>query len=129
MVLPNKTIYRFAKAAGQAGVHILHFGTKEIAFRPERFDDALTNTFRIINEEFPHMHLNLVTHYTHADEFLLRDDEGLMEQEGGGAGPVSGQAATQGLPPGVSSGDMSLGQAFAGFGRQLMAGMNSRDGM
>lgn len=75
MVLPNKTIYRFAKAAGQAGVHILRFGTKEIAFRPERFDDALADTFRIINEEFPHMHLNLVTHYTHADEFLLRDDD------------------------------------------------------
>jgi|GEM_PF-87774 len=74
MVLPNKTLYRFAKAAGQAGVNILRFGTKEIAFRPERFDDALVETFKFIHEEFPHLHLNLVTHYSHPDEFLLRDE-------------------------------------------------------
>ncbi|HBR68899.1 MAG TPA: hypothetical protein DEA55_05940 [Rhodospirillaceae bacterium] len=74
MVLPNKTLYRFAKAAGQAGVHILRFGTKEIAFRPERFDEALVETFKLIHEEFPHMHLNLVTHFSHPDEFLVRDE-------------------------------------------------------
>ncbi len=73
MVLPNRTLYRFAVAAGQAGVNILRFGTKEIAFRPERFDDALVDTFRIIHEEYPHLHLNLVCHYTHPDEFLVRD--------------------------------------------------------
>lgn len=74
MVLPNKTIYRFAKAAGQAGVHMVRFGTKEIAFRPERFDQALAETFKIIHEEFPHLHLNLVTHFSHPDEFLVRDE-------------------------------------------------------
>ena len=73
MVLPNRTLYKFAKAAGQAGVHILRFGTKEIAFRPERFDEALVETFDIIHNEFPHMHLNIVTHFSHPDEFLLRD--------------------------------------------------------
>lgn len=75
MVLPNKTLYRFAKAAGQAGVHILRFGTKEIAFRPERFDQAMANTFRLVHEEFPHMHMNIVSHFTHPDEFLLRDED------------------------------------------------------
>ncbi len=76
MVLPNRTLYRFAKAAGQAGVHILRFGTKEIAFRPERFDEAMADTFRIIHEEFPHLHMNIVSHFTHPDEFLLRDENG-----------------------------------------------------
>lgn len=76
MVLPNRTLYRFAKAAGQAGVSILRFGTKEIAFRPERFDQAMADTFRIIHEEFPHLHMNIVSHFTHPDEFLLRDENG-----------------------------------------------------
>src|SRR5262249_14559453 len=76
MVLPNRTLYKFASAAGQAKVHILRFGTKEIAFRPERFDDALAETFKIIHQEYPHLHLNMVVHYTHPDEFLQRDENG-----------------------------------------------------
>lgn len=69
MVLPNQTLYKFAAAAGQAGVSLLRFGTKEIAFRPERFDAAMAESFKIIHDEFPHMHLNIVSHYTHPDEF------------------------------------------------------------
>jgi lysine 2,3-aminomutase len=76
MVLPNRTLYKFASAAGQAKVNLLRFGTKEIAFRPERFDEAMAKTFRIINSEYPHMHMNIVTHYTHPDEFLERDMNG-----------------------------------------------------
>ena len=75
MILPNSTLYRFAVAAGQSGVSILRFGTKEIAFRPERFDEAMAETFRIVHKEFPHMHFNIVSHFTHPDEFLLRDSE------------------------------------------------------
>ena len=75
MVLPNRTLYRFAVAAGQAGVSILRFGTKEIAFRPERFDKALADTFRIIHDEFPHLHLYIVSHFSHPDEFLVRDQD------------------------------------------------------
>lgn len=73
MVLPNRTLYRFATAAGQAGVSILRFGTKEIAFRPERFDEAMAETFKIIHKKFPHMHVNIVSHFSHPDEFLVRD--------------------------------------------------------
>ncbi len=75
MVLPNRTLYRFAVAAGEAGVSILRFGTKEIAFRPERFDDAMAETFRIIHEKYPHLHMNIVSHFTHPDEFLMRDED------------------------------------------------------
>ncbi|PCJ95228.1 MAG: hypothetical protein COA45_12325 [Zetaproteobacteria bacterium] len=74
MVLPNRTLYKFAVAAGEAGVSILRFGTKEIAFRPERFDKAMADTFRIIHEKYPHMHLYIVSHFSHPDEFLERDE-------------------------------------------------------
>lgn len=62
-----------------------------------------------------------------AGAVLLRDED---SGEAGAAGMQGGQgmAGTQGLPPGVSP-EMSLSQAFAGFGRQLMSTMNSRDGM
>ena len=84
MVLPNKTLYRFAKAAGQAGISLLRLGTKEIAFRPERFDEALAETFKIIHNEFPSMHINIVTHYSHPDEFLMRDaDNNYIPNEAG----------------------------------------------
>ena len=55
----------------------------------------------------------------------------LRDEDVGGADAMGGQpmgAQAQGLPPGVSP-EMSLSQAFAGFGRQLMSTMNSRDGM
>ncbi len=86
MVLPNRTLYRFAVAAGQAGISILRFGTKEIAFRPERFDAALADTFRIIHDEFPHMHLYMVTHFSHPDEFLERDGDNNYIPNCNGAG-------------------------------------------
>ena len=88
MVLPNRTLYRFAVAAGQAEVHLLRFGTKEIAFRPERFDDAMIETFKMIHAEFPHMHFNIVSHYSHPDEFLLRDEDGKYISNTNGPGYV-----------------------------------------
>ncbi len=76
MVLTNALLYRFMFAAGQAGVHTLRIGSKEWAFRPERFDDALVETLKIIHEKFPNMHVNFVSHLTHPDEFLERDKDG-----------------------------------------------------
>ena len=86
MVLPNAFLYRFLVAAGQAGVHTLRIGSKEWAFRPERFDEALAETLRIVNEQFPHMHINMVSHLTHPDEFLVRDENGnyISNENGGG---------------------------------------------
>jgi hypothetical protein len=62
-----------------------------------------------------------------AGAVLLRDEDAAGAEMGMGGGPPS--MGAQGMPAGVTAGDMSLTQAFAGFGRQLMAGMNSRDGM
>ncbi len=86
MVLPNKTLYRFAVAAGQSGIHMLRFGTKEIAFRPERFDQAMADTFSMVHEQFPNMHFNIVSHFTHPDEFLERDMEGNYIENDDGTG-------------------------------------------
>lgn len=76
MVLTNAMLYRFMVAAGEAGVNILRIGSKEWAFRPERFDDALAETLRIVHESYPDMHVNMVSHLTHPDEFLERDEKG-----------------------------------------------------
>lgn len=74
LVLTNAMLYRFLFAAGQAKVHTVRIGSKEWAFRPERFDDALADTLKIIHEKFPFMHINMVSHLTHPDEFLARDE-------------------------------------------------------
>ncbi len=87
MVLTNAMLYRFLFAAGQAGVSLLRIGSKEWAFRPERFDDALVDTLNIINTIFPEMHINFVSHLSHPDEFLLRDNNGAyIPNDNGAAG-------------------------------------------
>lgn len=86
MVLTNAMLYRFLVAAGQAGVNILRIGSKEWAFRPERFDEALAETFRIVNEQYPDMHINMVSHISHPDEFLERDEDGNYIRNENGSG-------------------------------------------
>jgi len=86
LVLTNAMLYRFMVAAGDAGISILRFGSKEWAFRPERFDENFAETFRIIHEKYPHMHINFVAHLSHPDEFLLRDDDGNYIPNEDGAG-------------------------------------------
>jgi len=60
-----------------------------------------------------------------AASVLLRDEsEGMMEQE---QAMMQGAnvAATQGMPAGVSAGDMTIGQAFRQAREQFMAGMSN----
>ena len=86
LVLTNAMLYRFLFAAGQAGISVLRMGSKEWAFRPERFDEALADTLKLINSLFPEMHINFVSHITHPDEFLMRDKDGQYIPNEGGAG-------------------------------------------
>eukprot|EP00548_Thalassiothrix_antarctica_P005793 CAMPEP_0194145590 /NCGR_PEP_ID=MMETSP0152-20130528/17639_1 /TAXON_ID=1049557 /ORGANISM="Thalassiothrix antarctica, Strain L6-D1" /LENGTH=224 /DNA_ID=CAMNT_0038845863 /DNA_START=50 /DNA_END=724 /DNA_ORIENTATION=- len=60
-----------------------------------------------------------------ASAVLLRDDEGGMEPEPS----QQGMAGTQGLPAGVSGGDMTIGQALRQAREQLLGNLGSRDGM
>jgi L-lysine 2,3-aminomutase len=73
MVLTNKKIYRYLAAAAEAGVDTVRIGTKELAFRPMRFDDNFIAMLKIFHENHPNVHVNIVSHFTHADEFLERD--------------------------------------------------------
>lgn len=73
MVLSNKNLFRYMAAAAQAGVHLVRIGTKEMAFRPRRFDANFATMLRYFHQEYPDVHVNIVVHFTHPDEFLLRD--------------------------------------------------------
>ena len=87
LVLTNHLLYRFLVAAGQAGVHVIRLGSKEPAFRPQRLDEAFVEMLKLVHERFPHMHVNIVSHFTHPDEFLLRDDNNnYIPNENGGPG-------------------------------------------
>lgn len=86
MVLTNPMLYRFIAAAGQAGVNILRIGSKEWAFRPERFDEHFTDMLEIIHEQYPTLHINMVSHLSHPDEFLMRDANGNYIPNENGAG-------------------------------------------
>ena len=76
MVMSNGKLFKFLSAAAQAGVKTVRIGTKEIAFRPERFDDKLVGMLKTFHETYPDVHVNFVVHFTHPDEFLLRDAQG-----------------------------------------------------
>lgn len=60
-----------------------------------------------------------------ASAVLLRDDDGTAEPEVA----AGGAAATQGLPAGVTGGDLTLGQAFRQAREQFFTNLSSRDGM
>ncbi|HEY7415567.1 MAG TPA: hypothetical protein VH593_10270 [Ktedonobacteraceae bacterium] len=76
MVLTNHKLYEYMSAAAAADVSIVRIGTKEMAFRPERFDDSFAETLRIFNEKYPNVHVNIITHFSHPDEFLERTRKG-----------------------------------------------------
>lgn len=76
MVMSNAKLYCYLEASGQAGVKMVRIGTKEIAFRPERFDAEFLNTLRLFHERYPDVHINIVSHFSHPDEFLERDRQG-----------------------------------------------------
>lgn len=76
MVLSNKNIYRYLAASAEAGVHLVRIGTKEMAFRPQRFDANFANMLDAFHQRYPDVHLNLVVHFTHPDEMLERDGQG-----------------------------------------------------
>jgi hypothetical protein len=48
-----------------------------------RFDQNLAQTLRIFHERYPRVRINVVTHFTHPDEFLERDEDGRYKMENG----------------------------------------------
>jgi L-lysine 2,3-aminomutase len=73
MVLSNRNLYKYMAAAADAGVHLVRIGTKEMAFRPQRFDRNLAMMLEFFHRRYPEVHVNFVVHFTHPDEMLERD--------------------------------------------------------
>lgn len=73
MVLSNKNVYKYMAAAAEAGVHVVRIGTKEMAFRPQRFDANFGQMLEFFHRRHPEVHVNFVVHFTHPDEMLARD--------------------------------------------------------
>lgn len=76
MTLRNQQLYTYLEAIAEAGVSIIRIGTKELAFRPERFDRNFIAMLSTFHDRYPEAHVNFVMHMTHPDEFLLRDSAG-----------------------------------------------------
>jgi lysine 2,3-aminomutase len=82
MVLGNGQLYRYLVATAEAGVDTIRIGTKEIAFRPCRFDEKFIETLRIFHRRYPNTRISFMMQFTHPDEFLERDKEGKYVETG-----------------------------------------------
>jgi L-lysine 2,3-aminomutase len=76
LVLSNSKLAAWMAALAEAGIESIRIGTKEMAFYPERFDDAFLAMLDGFHETYPDVGLRLMVHFNHPDEFLLKDDAG-----------------------------------------------------
>jgi len=76
MVLNNRRIAAWFAALAEAGVETIRLGTKEMAFFPNRFDDAFLAMLDSFHETWPDVGFRLMIHFNHPDEFLLKGDDG-----------------------------------------------------
>jgi len=85
MVLNNSKIAAWFGALAEAGIESIRLGTKEMAFFPQRFDDAFLSMLDSFHQTYPEVGLRFMIHFNHPDEFLLKDDAGNYVEEEGGA--------------------------------------------
>jgi L-lysine 2,3-aminomutase len=76
MVLPNTKIAAWMAALAEAGIESIRLGTKEMAFYPDRFDEAFLSMLDRFHETYPDVGFRLMIHFNHPDEFLLKDADG-----------------------------------------------------
>lgn len=76
MVLPNSKLAGWFTALAEAGVEAIRLGTKELAFHPDRFDDAFLSMLDRFHEIYPDVGFRLMTHFNHPDEILAKDADG-----------------------------------------------------
>jgi lysine 2,3-aminomutase len=84
MVLPNGKLAAWFTALAETGVEAIRLGTKELAFYPDRFDDAFLSMVDRFHEVYPEVGFRLMTHFNHPDEFLTKDDHGEYIADGAG---------------------------------------------
>lgn len=76
MVLPNSKLAGWFTALAEAGTEAIRVGTKELAFYPDRFDDAFFSMIDRFHETYPDVSMRFMIHFNHPDEFLLKDSDG-----------------------------------------------------
>lgn len=85
MVLGNNKIANWWASLSEAGVESIRIGTKELAFFPDRFDDAFFDMLDRFHELYPTTSLRFMVHFNHPDEFLQKDADGnFIEDPRGG---------------------------------------------
>jgi len=85
MVLPNSKLAAWLSALAEAGVESIRLGTKEMAFYPDRFDDAFLSMMDGFHTAYPDVGFRLMVHFNHPDEFLLKDPGGDYAQNPNGS--------------------------------------------
>jgi L-lysine 2,3-aminomutase len=85
MVLPNSKIAAWFAALAEAGVESIRLGTKEMAFYPNRFDDAFLSMLDRFHELYPDVGFRLMIHFNHPDEFLQKGPDGEYLQNPNGS--------------------------------------------
>ena len=76
MVLPNSKLAAWFTALAEAGVEAIRLGTKELAFHPDRFDEAFLTMLDRFHETYPEVGFRLMTHFNHPDELLAKNEDG-----------------------------------------------------
>ncbi len=84
MVLSNNKIAGWLAALAEAGVESIRIGTKEMAFYPDRFDDAFLAMLDRFHLTYPDVGLRIMIHFNHPDEFLAKDDAGNYLEDASG---------------------------------------------
>ena len=76
MVMSNTKLAAWFGALAEAGVEAIRVGTKELAFHPDRFDDAFLTMLDRFHETYPDVGFRMMVHFNHPDEFLAKDANG-----------------------------------------------------
>jgi len=85
MMLPNSKIAAWLAALAEAGIESIRLGTKDMAFFPDRFDEAFLAMIDAFHETYPDVGFRLMVHFNHPDEFLQKDSNGQYKQNQNGS--------------------------------------------
>jgi len=84
MVLSNRKLAVWMSALAETGIESIRIGTKEMAFYPDRFDDAFLAMLDNFHEIYPEVGLRIMLHFNHPDEFLAKDENGNYVEDASG---------------------------------------------
>ncbi len=85
MVLSNRKLGAWLAALAEAGIDSIRIGTKELAFYPDRFDQAFFDMLDSFHELYPEVRLRMMVHFNHPHEFLRRSADGGYSRNASGS--------------------------------------------